>query len=427
MHGKKALSHLVFAVFLIICLMAGVSTALPATMPSDGIYSPQHLTLPWAGDPRTTQTVTWKTDAAAAAGQVQYAEAAKGYSLPRHAQTVTAALEPFSTNLGDMSIHSATLTGLRPGTRYVYRVGDGAAWSEPHTFVTAGAGGSTFKFLVFGDSQSINYEVWGTTLQQAYQANPDAVFLTNVGDLVDVGQDYAQWNAWFNAAQHVIDAIPIMPVTGNHETYTPEHRFSMPVFFTAQFKLPANGPEALQGQVYSFDYGDVHFVVLDSQAGEEGRFVPDMLAQQQSWLEKDLQATDKKWKIALVHKPPYNNKAPDGDSGIRRSFVPLFDKYHVDVVFTGHDHVYARTYPLYDSVIVDSAAKGTVYVATGRSGTKTYKDTIAKEWDQFFHDPVHEPNYLTVEVKEHVLTVQAFTQSGMLIDAWSIEKATGQQ
>lgn len=427
MPQKKALSHILFMVFLVISLLVGASTALLSTMPSNATYFPSHMTLTWTGDPRTTQTITWKTDVTTVAGQVQYAEAVDGNSFPHNAQTVAAEVEQFSTNLGDMSIHSVTLNGLKPGTRYLYRVGDGAAWSEPHAFVTSAANVSGFKFLVFGDSQSINYGVWRTTLQQAYQANSDAVFFTNVGDLVDVGQDYAQWNAWFNAAQEVIATIPAMPVTGNHEAYTPERLFSMPVFFTTQFKLPPNGPERLKRQVYSFDYGDVHFIVLDSQAGEEERFVPDMLDQQRAWLEKDLQMNDKKWKVVFMHRPPYNNKAPDANANIRRAFVPIFDKYHADVVFTGHDHVYARTYPLYRDMIVDSAAKGTVYVATGRSGTKTYKDTVIKDWDQFFHDSVSEPNYLTVEVKDNVLTVKAFTQSGTLIDAWSIEKAAGQK
>ena len=96
-----------------------------------------------------------------------------------------------------------------------------------------------FKFLVFGDSQSSQYSVWQTTLHKAYQANKEAAFFINVGDLVDVGQDYAQWKAWFDAAQGVIDTIPAMPVAGNHEAYTPERRFSMPILFTAQLNVSA--------------------------------------------------------------------------------------------------------------------------------------------------------------------------------------------
>lgn len=423
---KKVFSYISLMVVLAVLLfMISSSTLFSAAPPVAATApAPDHIILTWAGDPRTTQTITWKTDVTTTPGQVQYAEAAAANSFPAGAGTAAATVAGLSTNLGEMSIHSVTLTGLKPGTRYLYRVGDGACWSEPHAFVTAGASVPEFKFLVFGDSQSSNYNVWRSTLHQAYQANPDAVFLTNVGDLVDIGQDYAQWKAWLDAAQGVVDTIPVMPVTGNHEAYTPERRFSMPVLFTALLKLPANGPEGLTGQVYSFDYGDAHFVILDSQENEEKLFAPNMLEQQRVWLEKDLAATEKRWKIVFMHRPPYNNKTVEANNNIRLAFVPIIDKYHVDVVFTGHDHVYARTYPLQGGMVVDNPAKGTVYVATGRSGTKTYSTSSARDWNEVFFNPLDQPNYLIVEVKRDSMTVRALKQNGVLIDAWEINKLT---
>lgn len=382
----------------------------------------QHITLTWASDPQTTQTITWQTDSANRAKLVQYALAVETKSFPHNAQQMIGEVEELATNMGKMNVHSVTLTGLKPGTSYIYRVGEEGDWSELHTFTTASTHISKFKFLVFGDSQSIRYDVWRATIHQAYQANPDAAFFTNIGDLVDVGQDYTQWQAWFAAARGVVDRIPVMPVTGNHESYTPERRFSMPLLFTAQFKLPLNGPEGLKGQVYSFDYGDVHFSMLDSQEGEERRFVPAMLDLQKTWLENDLRATNKKWKVVCFHRPPYNNKANGANENIREAFVPILDKYHADVVFTGHDHVYAHTYPLHGGVVVDSAAQGTIYVATGRSGTKTYRDVATIGSNEFFYNPLNEPNYLTVEVMGDSLTVKAFTQSSVLIDEWTINK-----
>jgi len=211
-------------------------------------------------------------------------------------------------------------------------------------------------------------------------------------------------------------------LAGNHEYYTPERRFSLPVFFTAQFKLPVNGPDGLKGQVYSFEYGEAHFIILDSQEGEGAQFEPAMLDRQKTWLEEDLQITDKKWKIVFLHRPPYNNKTDNGNEHIRRAFVPILDKYHVDVVFSGHDHVYARTFSLHSGLVVNNSAKGTVYVATGRSGSKTYKDTLIKDWNEFFYNPLDEPNYITAEIRGDILTIKAFAQSGTLIDAWIIDK-----
>lgn len=423
MLSKKTILHSFFITIMVVVVTVTFSSIFPAVMPLGGTaIAADHITLTWAGDPQTTQTITWKSSVTHVAEQVQYATAADAKSFPLNAKSSLAGVEELSTNLGNISIYSVTLTGLRPGTRYIYRSGDGTNWSEPHTFVTAAPNSPEFKFLVFGDSQSINYDTWRGTIHQAYQANPEAVFFINVGDLVDVGQDYAQWKGWFDAAQGVVDTIPVMPVTGNHENYTPERRFSMPVLFTAQLKLPLNGPEGLQGQVYSFDYGDVHFAMLDSQEGEEGRFVPAMLTVQKAWLENDLATTNKKWKVVVLHRSPYNNKENGTNENIRAAFVPILDKYHTDIVFTGHDHVYGHTYPLYGGAVVDSSAKGTIYVATGRSGTKTYSDSLSKGWNEFFYNPLDEPNYITVEVRGNIMTVKAFKQSGMLIDDWTINK-----
>jgi len=419
---KKATYYRLLSIGIIIGLLTCLLPTFLSAMPLESINGPDHITLTWSDNPQTTQTITWRSPAGIVNGQVEYAEFVPSPNAVPQVITVSAENSLLSTNLSDVNLHFVTLHNLKSATRYRYRVGEGSTWSNEHTFFTAPAAATKFKFLVFGDSQSINYNTWHTTLQQAYQANRDAAFFTNVGDLVDVGQDETHWNGWFDAARGVIDTIPAMPVTGNHEMYTLEGHFSLPSLFTEQLKLPANGPEQLRGQAYSFNYGDVHFVVLDSQAGEEARFIPELLQIQRDWLEKDLAATDRKWKIVFMHRPPYNNKDDGSNPSVRRAFVPIFDKYHADLVFTGHDHAYARTYPLYGDAPMDSAAKGTIYVATGRSGTKTYSNTAGKEWNAFFYNPLDEPNYLTVEVADNSLTVKAFKSSGVLIDTWSIAK-----
>lgn len=418
---QKKIVQNFFKLVIVTSLMVSVTIAGFGLMPQEANAAAEHITLTWTGDARTTQTVTWRTELSMVGGKVQYAEAAKAQVFPNLFKTRDAEVSGLATNAGNMSIHSVTLIGLKPGTKYLYRVSDGETWSEVNHFTTSPSNPRPFKFLLFGDSQSMQYDVWSTTLHQAYRANPDAVFMSNVGDLVDVGLDYSQWQGWFDAGKGVIDNIPVVPVVGNHETYTGGKGFSMPLLFTGQFRLPDNGPEELKGQVYSFDYGNVHFSVLDSQAGEERKFVPNMIKDQQLWLEKDLKNTDKQWKIVLIHRPPYDNRSKDGNQYIRSSFVPIFDKYHVDVVFAGHDHAYTRSYPLHGGAVVESKV-GTRYVTTGRSGTKTYSTTVAKEWNEFFYNPQDAPNYVTVEVDPTRLTVKAFKQSGDLIDEWSINK-----
>lgn len=385
---------------------------------------PDHITLTWTQDPTTTQTITWRTDTAVNSGQVQYG---KDPSL-KDAKTIDATAQKFSSDLGDMNIHSATLTGLEPGTKYYYRVGYGSNFSSIYSFTTEAKNTNSFKFLIFGDSQSgiatdPQYGPWKTTIQNAYKANKDAKFFINVGDLVEIGQMYSHWNNWFDAAKGVIDTIPEMPVEGNHETYqSANYNSAKPKDFVSQFPVPQNGPDGLKGQVYSFDYGNAHIVMLNSQEDEEKSVSGDILEAQKAWLDKDLSSTNKTWKIVFFHKTPYYNKATRSNEQIKAAFQPIIDKYHVDVVFNGHDHGYSRTYPIKNDQYVKSPADGTVYVIAGRSGNKYYPDLSQKVWDAFFYDPQDQPNYIVATINGNTLTIKAVKQGGTPIDTYSITK-----
>ena len=381
--------------------------------------NPSHIALSWSEDPHTTQTITWKTDADTAVGQVRYWQVMSGQ--PAGVQLADAQTENVESNWGPFMLHTAVLKNLAPGTQYAYQVGADEEWSTVSTFATAGWRSKAFRFLIFGDSQSIHYDTWSDTLQQAYQAQPTAAFFINMGDLVDRGADYGQWYDWFNAAAGVINRIPCMPLVGNHETYALPGGFTRPLLFTAQFKVPQNGPTGLQGQVYSFNYGDVHFVMLDTQIGEERSFTPDMLEEQKAWLAADLASVTQKWTLIFLHRPLYNHRGGE-NTALRKALLPIIDQYHVDAVFSAHDHTYARSYPLYEGQIQADGRQGTIHIATGRSGSKTYADSAKSELDDFFYNPQAEPNYLSVEVENENLTVRAYQADGSLIDEWRLEK-----
>ena len=123
-----------------------------------------------------------------------------------------------------------------------------------------------------------------------------------------------------------------------HETYdTPDEEHStLPLYFLHQFYLPENGPQGLQRQVYSFDYGPVHFSVLDSQFQEEQSERPDLLADELHWLEQDLADSRQPWKVVCFHKTPYYNKAVRANEALKKALLPILDKYQVDLVINGH-------------------------------------------------------------------------------------------
>lgn len=163
-------------ILLLLVVLLGSSSGLFAAIAA-GETVPEHITLTWSEDPKTTQTITWQTAATTVDGLVQYAEAMNKQLLPLHAVRIAADVTALHTNTGSVAVHSATLTGLKPNTRYVYQVGGISGWSQPQYFTTAPATDKAFSFLVFGDSQSMNYGTWEKTLHNAFRVNHQAAFL----------------------------------------------------------------------------------------------------------------------------------------------------------------------------------------------------------------------------------------------------------
>ncbi|MBP2651047.1 MAG: metallophosphoesterase [Firmicutes bacterium] len=407
----------------------------------NAVSLPDHITLTWSADPAKTMTITWRTNKEVKTCIIEYKE--------EHGNTTKIEVQPqaFKTaatdNLqGEANLYTITLNQLKPGTKYLYRICDDKnEWTSYSSFVTESKEtlvANKFKFIVFGDSQSgnakvPNYTPFHTTIENAFNANQDAKFFINMGDLVEKGQDYQHWNNWFNATKDVIDKIPDMVVQGNHETYNAnDWNSTKPVYFVQQFNVFQNGPDGLKGQTYSYNYGKVHFVVLDSQGEEEsedpqGTVDPAkeraMFETQAEWLKTDL-ATNKDALFTFVffHKTPYYNKGNRSNILLKEVFTPVFDQYHVDVVFNGHDHATSRTFPIYHDEFVQSPAQGTVYYVTGRSGAKYYGDLTPKVWDAKFFDPQDQPDYQIVELDGKKLTIKAFKQDGTLVDTYVIDK-----
>jgi hypothetical protein len=410
---------------ILVLLSAFTIAPLVAELAPNGgaTATPDHIVLTWTGDPASTITITWRTDSSVTSGYVQFQE---GQALSTQVRQAKAEARDFPTDLGRSRLFTATLVDLAPHSHYSYRVGDGEHWSTPCSFSTADSNTDAFKFLIFGDSQASvrgddPYGIWRTTIQNAYKANSDAKFMVNAGDLVDVGQNEAHWNAWFSAARGVIDRIPEMAVSGNHESYGSRDTMR-PQYWVSQLPMPQNGPDGLKNQVYSYDYGPVHFVVLDSQQEEQKQY-GDILTRQKSWLKADLAASKAIWKIAFFHKPPYEIKPGRTNEEIKAAFCPILEKHHVDLVFNAHDHGLARTYIINDGRIMQRPSQGTIYYIVGQSGGKSYSDLKKRKQDVFFYNPLDQPNYLVVEVEHKTITVRTVKQDGSLIDTFFIDKA----
>lgn len=368
----------------------------PAALAGDS-SGPKQIILTWTGDPAGSQTITWLTpdNTPARVQYLSYDEFSGNFAA---ALEVSAGCSVFdSTNYR----FTANITGLQPGTKYIYRAGNDGAWSEVLSFTTA-EDTREFTFLYMGDVQA-GYAQWGEILGSVYQACPQIKFALLGGDLTDNGSDAKEWGQFLDAATGVFSLIPVLPTLGNHDG-------SMYMKF---FALPQNGPAGLEQEFYSFDYGNAHFVVLDSGNNTNERA--------KEWLQEDLQGTTKKWKFAVFHRPAYpaTYDYKEIDKSIRANWIPILEQNRVDMVFVGHQHEYMRTHPIYQNEIqTDPAAYGIVYVM-GNAGSKMYA-----KGGEFPYIAAEQTgsNYQIVEINDSLLTLTARETTGELIETYTINK-----
>ncbi|WP_455652608.1 metallophosphoesterase [Phascolarctobacterium sp.] len=374
-------------------------------------YETQQLRQVITADSKTSRTIMWQTAAPESDAWVEY-RLQGGQDI----QKTAAQGKEFATDAGTVYQQSVTLTGLEPASVYEYRAGSGKEFSDWHTLQTDGGG--AFSALIFGDSQSLDYNVWRQTASAAYANDKAAAFFINMGDLVDNGEQYSQWRSWFRGAAGLLPQIPVAPISGNHENYSLQWKPYKGDLYLTLFDLTLNGPEGLPKQAYSYDYGEVHFAVIDTQLEELKDWQPDLVARQVKWLENDLAASNKKWKVVLVHRSLFRYQ--DGKQNeLGAALLPVLDRSNVDVVFSAHIHTYGRTAPLKNGNV---AGQGTVYISSGRSGDKTWAGSRAKPQEVVFDNVLDQPNYMKQTADSHKLTVTSLKQDGKLIDTMTLTK-----
>ena len=338
---------------------------------------------------------------------------------------VSASNQEFTDDGKTTYIHEALLEQLLPDSSYQYRVGYGDKVSDWHDLKT-GDGHSSYTALIFPDSQSVDYSTWGNVVRDAYARNPNAAFFTVMGDLVDNGEDSSQWRAWMNETSPVMDKIPAGTVIGNHETYTINWTMRDPVAYTSYFEYPQNGTDRFKDRYYSFDYGDVHYVSLDTTFPEMEGIHDDLNQVVADWLEKDLAQNTKKWTVVMMHRDilRYPIDARGRTAGVEDfayTFVPIFEKYKVDIVFTGHLHTYRNRGHLLD---YQPNPAGPLYILSGIAGDTTVKNF----WNDHPLDRVKAPNgqdtenYITLDVSEGELVMKAFLPDGTQFDEEHVVK-----
>lgn len=381
-----------------------VDTIRATAYPSSRI--PDEITLTWQGDPKTTQSVQWRTSPDAGDGQVRVRPSAQPDApwtlvAAEHAASVAERLANDRANWW----HTARLTGLSPGTAYTYQVGQGDYWTSERGFRTAPAGDEPFSFLYLGDSQEGLLD-YGHLTELAVERHPEVAFIVLAGDLVNRGCDRDDWDLFFHASRNVFDRYTLVPVIGNHD----DCGVTDPRLYTGFFDLPTDGSDALSPeQTYSFQYSNASLVVLNSNlaAGEQAPY-----------LDTELAKSTATWKFTSWHHPAYASKPNRDEPEVQENWIPLIDKHKVDIVLQGHDHAYMRTYPMRGGKIVDSPADGTVYLVAV-SGTKYY-DQVARDYIAKGFEDVS--TYQVIRIDGAKLRYEAYNMAGELVDELDIDK-----
>lgn len=289
----------------------------------------------------------------------------------------------------DYYVQRADLSGLEPGTVYCYQlIGPGGPHTERAPLATAPAPGSEdpIELVVLGDSGSGNAAQ--KAIAQRLEEHPFELMIF-LGDIAYTDGTPAELEAhFFEIYDPFLRFVPAYAVLGNHEYRTADGRY-----FVRDFVLPGNE------RYYSFDWGDVHFVALDTNR---------ITGEQAAWLERDLAASDSRWTVAFGHHPPYSNAWRGPNRRFRRILAPILERHGVDLVLSGHEHHYERFAP----------RGNTHYLVSGGGGGRLTKvgsgpSTVARA-------AVH--HFLAITIDAERITVRAIDIEGRVFDELAIEK-----
>lgn len=307
--------------------------------------------------------------------------------------------------------HEVRLTGLRPMTRYYYAYGATTAplvgGDDQHTFTTAVPAGMArqTRIWVIGDAGTANDNQ--RAVRDAYAAftgtRATDLWIMLGDNAYSDGTDAEYQRGVFDIYTNLLRSSVVWSTLGNHDGHTADSATqSGPYYdiFTFPTAGEAGGVPSGTEAYYSFDYGNIHFVCLDSYDSDRSRGGAML-----TWLENDLSATTSQWLIAFWHHPPYSKGSHDSDSesglrDMRQNALPILESYGVDLVLGGHSHSYERSYFLHghygssttltDAMILDrgngreggggayakpaTSTEGAVYIVAGSSGKVSSAD-----------------------------------------------------
>ena len=316
--------------------------------------------------------------------------------------------------------HVLRVEGLRPATTYTYELSVDGAPVHADAFRTAPAPRTA-------DGRSVVLGVVGDmgTGGPNERAHVDRLVEAGVDALLTVGDNSypegapEEWDPkFFEPFAPLLSSVPVFPAVGDHEYLTPYAAGYLDAFVL---------PEGPSGERYhSFDWGDVHVTVLDSNCLDpmdgpraDGCDETTMLA----WLDADLAATDASWKVVTVHRPAVASGRYGPSAPVARALPPLLEAHGVDLVLQGNNHFWERSWPLRGGAVVQrgyDAPGAPVYVTSGGGGDWLYDSAGPQPPWSAYRETVSQ--HALLRFAGDRLTVEARGTDGSVIDTFTITK-----
>ena len=287
--------------------------------------------------------------------------------------------------------NKAVLSGLLSDTEYVYRVGDGKLWSDVYSFRTSYDGEET-NFFIVGDTQAETDSSIASVkrvVDAIVDSDVDYSFGVQTGDFVEGGAIYSDWNnilSSFNS--EYLNGIDMLHVIGNHETYgVDDASIARSLFNITDEKC------------YSVTYGNVYLATVEYTSSDA------QVQEYAKWLVEDAAKSDAQWKILISHQPYYGTNSTTTDyAPFTKYMTAACDEAGIDFAFSGHDHSYTRSFPIYNG---EKNKNGTVYYICGSTGEKSYSVTKNDNYHEIATDD-YNGIYLSVNATASDFTVTAY-------------------
>lgn len=315
--------------------------------------------------------------------------------------------------------NKVTVSGLEEGKTYYYSYTENGKWSEPAAITVQPD--DEFTVLYVSDAQigrsgeETLEEVlirdtcgWNYTVEKMLAEYPDAAFAISGGDQFQSPDSITQMKAYL--APEKLRSLPVANTIGNHDDGSTLYG---DIFNNPNEVFELNADEA--GTGYYYTYGDVLFITVNSN----NSFLPDTARV----IRKAVNAhPDAKWRVVTMHHNPYSASLGDGDySENRVLFSALYDCYDIDLVLSGHDHLYSRTEVMYGGKI--SGGEGTVYIQSSSASGSNYDplpETLASFTASAFD--VRVPTYTALTFTDDAIIGTTYrTDTDEVIDTFEVE------